>query len=92
MFQRLNLHLILLLKKIKKSVDKKIPDISGLATKTSLASYLQTATFNSKVTEVENKIKSADIIAKSANTKANTIRSDLTGYAKNLMLLRILLQ
>ena len=33
-------------------------------------------------TEVENKIKSADIIAKSANTKVNTIRSDLNGYAK----------
>ena len=64
------------------TVDKKIPDISGLATKTSLTSYLQTATFNSKVTELENKIKSADIIAKSANTKANTIRSDLTGYTK----------
>ena len=64
------------------TVDKKIPDISGLATKTSLSSYLQTATFNSKVTEVENKIKATDITAKSANTKANTIRSDLTGYAK----------
>ena len=64
------------------TVDKKIPDISGLAAKTSLTSYLQTATFNSKVTEVENKIKAADIIAKSAITKANTIRSDLTGYAK----------
>ena len=64
------------------TVDKKLPDISGLATKTSLASYLQTATFNSKVTEVENKIKSTDIIAKIANTKANTIRSDLTSYAK----------
>ena len=64
------------------TVDKKIPDISGLATKTNLTSYLQTATFNSKVTEVENKIKAADIIAKSANTKANTIRSDLNGYAK----------
>ena len=74
------------------TVDKKIPDISRLATKTSLTSYLQTATFNSKVTEVENKIKAADIIAKSANTKANTIRSDLTGYAKKLKLLRILLQ
>ena len=36
------------------TVEKKIPDISGLATKTSLTSYLQTATFNSKVTEVEN--------------------------------------
>ena len=31
---------------------------------------------------MENKIKAANIIAKSANTKANTIRSDLTGYAK----------
>ena len=26
-------------------------------------------------------MKGADIIAKSANTKANTIKSDLTGYA-----------
>ena len=64
------------------AVDKTLPDISGLATETSLTSYLQTATFNSKATEVENKIKAADIIAKSANTKANTIGSDLTGYAK----------
>ena len=64
------------------TVDKKIPDISGLATKTSLTSYLQIATFTSKVTEVENKIKATDIIAKSANTQANTIRSDLTDYAK----------
>ena len=37
--------------------------------------YLKTSTFNSKVNEVENKIKAND-------TKANTIRSDLTGYAK----------
>ena len=63
-------------------MDKKIPDISGLATKTSLTSYIQTATFNSKVTEIENKIKATDIIAKSAITKANTIKGDLTGYAK----------
>ena len=64
-------------------VEKKIPDISGLATKTSLNDYLQTSTFNSKVTEVENKIKDTDIIVKlSAVTKANTIRSDLTDYAK----------
>ena len=62
-------------------VEKKT-DISGLATKTSLNSHLKTSTFSSKVTEVENKIKAADIIAKSANTKANTIRSDLTAYAK----------
>ena len=63
-------------------VEKKNPDISGLATKTSLNDYLKTSTFNSKVTEVENKIKDTDIIAKSANTKANTIRSNLTAYAK----------
>ena len=62
------------------TVEKKT-DISGLATKTSLNSYLQTSTFNSRVTEVENKIKAADIIDKSANTKAYTIKSDLTGYA-----------
>ena len=43
------------------TVDKKKSDISGLATKASLTSYLQTATFNSKVTEAEDKIKAADI-------------------------------
>ena len=63
-------------------VEKNQPDIIGLATKTSLNDYLQTVTFNSKVTEVDNKIKDADIIAKSAVTKANTIRSDLIDYAK----------
>ena len=63
-------------------VEKKNTDISGLATKTSLNVYLQTSMFNSKVTEVENKIKDTDIIAKSAVTKANTIRSNLTDYAK----------
>ena len=63
-------------------VEKKNPDISELATKTSLNFYLQTSTFNSKVTEVESKIKDTDIIAKSAVTKANTIRSDLNDYAK----------
>ena len=74
-------------------VEKKIPDISGLATKTSLNYYLQTSTFNSKVTEVENKIKDTNIIAKNAVTKANTIRSNLSDYAKKkLMLLQILLQ
>ena len=63
-------------------VEKKPPDISGLATKTSLNDYLKTSTFNSKVTEVESKIKDADIIAKSAVTRANTIRSNLTSYAR----------
>ena len=62
-------------------VEKKIPDINGLATKTSLNSYLQTSAFNSKVTEVESKTKDADIITKSAVTRANTIRSNLANYA-----------
>ena len=51
-----------------------------------------TSTFNTKSTELENKIKDADIIAKSVVTKANAIKSDLTDYAKKLMLLMILLQ
>ena len=63
-------------------VEKKQTDISGLATKTSLNDYLKTSTFNSKVTEVESKIKDTDIMAKSAVTKANTIRSNLTAYAR----------
>ena len=62
-------------------VEKKIPDIK-LATKTSLNDYLKTSTFNSKVIEVESKIKDVDIIAKSAITRANTIRSNLTSYAR----------
>ena len=62
-------------------LELKISDISGLATKTSLNSYLQTSTFNSKVTEVESKITDADIIAKSAVTEANSIKSDLNDYA-----------
>ena len=62
-------------------VEKKT-DIRGLATKTSLNDYLKTSTFNSKVTEVESKIKDTNIIAKWENTKANTIRSNSTAYAK----------
>ena len=65
----------------KIDVVEKKTDISGLATKSSLNDYLQTSTFNSKVTEVESKIRDADIIAKSTNTKVNTIRSNLNSYA-----------
>ena len=57
---------------------KNKPDISGLATKTSLNDYLKTSTFNSKVTEVESKIKDPDILANTEVTKANTIRSYAT--------------
>ena len=63
-------------------VEKKNPDISGLATKTNLNDYLKTSAFNSKVTEVESKIKDADIIAKSTNTKMNHTRNSLIIYAK----------
>ena len=86
---------------------KKIPDVSGLATKssvtilirnlddridklkindyakkTSLTNYMLTSDFNTKSTELEKKINDADIIAKSAVTKANSVKSDLTDYAK----------
>ena len=50
--------------------------------KTSLTNYMLTSTFNTKSTELESKIKDADIIAKSAVTKANSIKSDLDDYAK----------
>ena len=88
-------------------VDKKIPNVSNLATKpsviilvrnlddridklkindyakkTSLTNYMLTSTFNTKSAELENKIKYADIIAKSAVTKANAIKSDLNDYAQ----------
>ena len=88
-------------------VEKKIPDVSGLATKssvttlvnnlnnkidnlktndyskkTSLTNYMLTSTFNTKSTELENKIKNADIITKSAVTKESSIKSNLNDYAK----------
>ena len=56
--------------------------INDYAKKTSLTNYMLTSTFNTKSTELENKIKDADIIAKSAVTKANSIKSDLNDYAK----------
>ena len=56
--------------------------INDYAKKTSLTNYMLTSTFNTKSTELENKIKDADIIAKTAVTKANSIKSDLDDYAK----------
>ena len=41
-----------------------------------------TSPFHGKSTELENKIKDADIVAKSAVTKANAIKSDLNDHAK----------
>ena len=56
--------------------------IKDYAKKTSLSGCMLTSSFNTKSTELENKIKDADIIAKSAVTKENAIKSDLTHYAK----------
>ena len=42
------------------TVENKIPDISNLATKTSLSSLLPASTFNNKVTELEGKVTTAD--------------------------------
>ena len=50
--------------------------------KTTLSNYMLTSDFNTKSTELESKMKDADIIAKSAVTEANGIKSDLNDYAK----------
>ena len=71
-------------------IGKKIPDISGLATKTSLSNYLQTATFNSKVTELEGKIttpegKIPSITALATKAEVTAVENKipiLVGYAK----------
>ena len=42
------------------TVENKIPDISYLATKTSLSSFLPVSTFNSKITELEGKVATVD--------------------------------
>ena len=49
--------------------------INDYAKKASLTNYMLTSTFNTKSTELESKIKDAD-------TKANSIKSDLNDYAK----------
>ena len=48
-------------------------NIKEYAKKTTLSNYMLTSDFNAKSTELESKIKDADIIAKSAVTKANSI-------------------
>ena len=49
--------------------------INDYAQKTSLTNHMLTSSFNTKSTELENKIKDAV-------TKANTVKSDLNDYAK----------
>ena len=70
----------ILIKNLDDRIDKL--KINDYAKKTSLTNYMLTSTFNSKSTELENKIKDADIIAKSAVTKANSIKNNLNDYAK----------
>ena len=61
-----------------KNLDNRIDNLrlKEYAKKTSLSGYILTSTFNTKSTELENEIKDADIIAKSAVTKANSIKSN----------------
>ena len=67
-----------------KNLDNRIDNlkIKEYAKKTTLSNYMLTSDFNTKSTELESTIKDADIIAKSAVTKANSIKSNLNGYAK----------
>ena len=67
-----------------KNLDNRIDGlkIKEYAKKTILSNYMLTSDFNTKSTELENKIKDADIIARSAVTKANSIKSNLNDYAK----------
>ena len=62
-----------LIKNLDDRIDKL--KINDYAKKTSLTNYTLTSTFNSKPTELENKIKKAV-------TKANSIKNNLNDYAK----------
>ena len=59
------------------TVENKIPDISNLATKTSLSSLLPVNTFNSKVTELEGKVTTVDNKF-SGYVKKTDVASDIT--------------
>ena len=69
-------------------VDEKIPDVSGLATKSNISALLPTSTFNSKVTEIENKIKVInvpDITGLATKTELTAVENkipDVTGLVK----------
>ena len=60
-----------------KNLDNRIDNlkIKEYAKKTILSNYMLTSDFNTKSTELKNKIKDAV-------TKANTVKSDLNDYAK----------
>ena len=71
-------------------IDEKIPDISNLATKSSITSLLPTNTFNSKITEIENKIKTVDnkipsitnLVTKTELTVVENKIPDANGFVK----------
>ena len=71
------------------TVENKIPDISNLATKTSLSSLSPVSTFNSNVTELEGKVTTVDNKF-SGYAKKNDVSSDITkminDYATNASL------
>ena len=60
-----------------KDLDDKIDKIkiNNYAKKTSLSGYMLTSTFNTKSTELENKISAND-------TRITSVKNDLSGYAK----------
>ena len=64
-------------------IEKKIPDISRLATKTSLTAYLQITAFNLKVTELEKKISTNDALTRVVGAKINNIETDLDCFKKS---------
>ena len=63
-------------------VNKKIPDITNLARKSSITSLLRTSTFNSKITEVENKIKTVD--GKIPDTSNLATKTELTSVENKI--------
>ena len=64
-------------------VNKKIPDITNLATKSSITSLLPTSTFNSEITEVENKMKTVD--GKRPDTSNLATKTELTSVENKLL-------
>ena len=64
------------------NIDNKIPDITDLATKSSITSLLPTSTFNSKITEIENKIKTVENKISSINKLA--IKTELTNVENKI--------
>ena len=63
-------------------VEKRVPDVSRLATKSSITSLLPTSTFNSKITEVKNKIKTFD--NKISTTTGLATKTELTAVENKI--------